>query len=120
MTQSETRLETSLELDDEAFLKELEAEQGLFEQMGATFAGPLRYWTAFAFLLSFAFFGLAVWAVYQAVTAIEVQQTVLWSTLAIWSFLAVSMIKVWFWLRMNHLAVLKEIKLLHMQVVRQR
>ena len=56
MNTFEDRLLTSLNADDEAFLKELEDDVGLFQQMGMTFSGPLRYWTAFAFVLSFAIF----------------------------------------------------------------
>ena len=52
MNTFEDRLLTSLNAEDEAFLKELEQDAGLFQQMGMTFTGPLRYWTAFAFIFS--------------------------------------------------------------------
>lgn len=116
MTQFEHRLEAELSQDDAAFLANLEREQGLFEQMGSTFSGPLRYWTAFAFVLSFAFFLVGVYAAVQMVQASDAKSAVVWSAGFGAMMLSVSMIKIWFWMRMNHLAVLKELKLIQLQI----
>lgn len=83
MSGFEDRLMTSLSADDEAFLKELEDDVGLFQQMGMTFSGPLRYWTAFAFMLSFAIFILSLWAGYNMLQAENLKLVVLWGR-ALW------------------------------------
>jgi DNA-directed RNA polymerase specialized sigma24 family protein len=57
MTNFETRLKESLTAEDEAFLRNLEEGESLFGQLGSTFSGPMKFWTGFAFALSFAFFG---------------------------------------------------------------
>lgn len=116
MSQFETTLKAGLSQEDQAFLSKLEEDQGLFEQMGQTFTGPLKYWTMLAFAMSFGFFMGAVYGVVQLVNAPDAQTAVLWSTLVLALFLAVSMIKIWFWLRMNHLAVLKELKLTQLMI----
>lgn len=116
MTRFEDRLQADLTADDQAFLKSLNDEPGLFEQMGATFTGSLKLWTVFAFLLSFALFALSVWAAWQAWTASQLQHSILWIGLALWASIAVGMIKIWFWLRMNHIVTLREIKRLELQI----
>lgn len=116
MTDFDTRLKQGLAAEDEAFLKTLESEDGLFRQMGDTFAGPLKYWTAFAFVLSLVFAGLAVYGLYQVWQADSMKEMFLWFGLFSFSALAVSMIKIWFWLRMNHLATLRELKRIELRL----
>ena len=118
MSTFEDRLMTSLSADDEAFLKEIEQDVGLFQQMGMTFTGPLKYWTAFAFVFSLFFFGLAVWGVYNMFQAEDLKIVILWGTLVGWASLAVGLIKVWFWMRMNHLNVLRELKRIELRLVK--
>ena len=118
MSSFEDRLMTSLSADDEAFLKELEDDVGLFQQMGMTFSGPLRYWTAFAFVFSLFFFGLGVWGVYNMFQAESLKIVVLWGALVGFSSLSVGLIKIWFWLRMNHLNVLRELKRIELRIVK--
>ena len=118
MSTFEDRLMTSLSADDEAFLKEIEQDVGLFQQMGMTFTGPLKYWTAFAFVFSLFFFGLGVWGVYNMFQAEDLKIVILWGTLVGWASLAVGLIKVWFWMRMNHLNVLRELKRIELRLVK--
>ena len=118
MSTFEDRLLTSLNAEDEAFLKELEQDAGLFQQMGMTFTGPLRYWTAFAFVFSFVFFLLGVWAAYNMLQADNLKHVVLWGALVGWMSLSVGLVKIWFWMRMNHLNVLRELKRIELRLVK--
>jgi len=118
MSSFEDRLLTSLNAEDEAFLKELEDDVGLFQQMGMTFSGPLRYWTVFAFVFSFLIFALSMWAGYNMLQAESVKLVVLWGALFGWASLGVAMIKIWFWMRMNHLGVLRELKRIELRMVK--
>ena len=118
MNTFEDRLLTSLSADDEAFLKELEEDVGLFQQMGMTFSGPLRYWTVFAFLMSFGIFILSLWAGYNMLKAESLKLVILWGALFGWASLGVGLIKVWFWMRMNHLNVLRELKRIELRLVK--
>lgn len=118
MTEFDDKLLRSLSADDEAFLKDIEQDTGLFQQLGATFSGPLRYWTVFAFVLSFAVFALSMWAAYNMINASDLKAVVLWSALFGWASLGVAMLKIWFWMRMNHLNVLRELKRIELRIVR--
>ncbi|MFN4185992.1 MAG: DUF6768 family protein [Hyphomonas sp.] len=118
MTSFETRLKDGLSAEDEAFLKNLEGGESLIGQLGATFTGPLKVWTAFAFVLSFAFFAIAVWSAFQILGAEELREMIFWLAAFLFSMLAVAMIKVWFWMRMNHLALLRELKRIELRIAR--
>ncbi|MEO1553061.1 MAG: DUF6768 family protein [Pseudomonadota bacterium] len=118
MSSFEDRLLTSLSADDEAFLKELEDDVGLIQQMGSIFSGPLKYWTAFAFAQSFVFVGISIWALIEMFQATSLKMLVLWFSLFFGTMLAVSMIKIWIWMRMNHLGVLRELKRIELRLVK--
>jgi hypothetical protein len=115
MSDIDNALRRGLSADDEAFLKRLD-EQGMFAQMSATFQGPMRLWTWFAFAMTFAFFALFLYAGWQALTAEAVRETLLWSVGALWFSLAIAMLKLWLWERMNHLAMLRELKKLELKI----
>ncbi len=118
MTDFETRLQKGLDADDEAFLKDLEQDVGLFQQMGAVFSGPLKFWTVYAFIMSFVMFGVAIWSLFQMFEAATAKETILWFALFSSTFLGVGLIKVWILMRMNHLAVLRELKMIELRLVK--
>ena len=118
MTSFETRLKDSLSADDEAFLKNLEDGESLFGQLGATFTGPMKMWTGFAFVLGFVFFVGMGWCAYGISQAASVQEVGLWLAGFTFAMVATGMIKTWFWLRMNHLAVLRELKRIELRMAR--
>lgn len=119
MSNFEDRLKASLSAEDEAFLKDLEPEAGLFQQMGSTFSGPLGGWTVYAFVMSLTMFGLAIWSVWNMFHVETTREMILWFVLASYSMLAVGLIKIWFWMRMNHLAVLRELKMIEFRLVKR-
>ena len=118
MSKFDDTLRDSLSADDEAFLKSLDDEPGLFVQLGAAFAGSMKAWTVFAVVFSLGFFVFSLFALWQAHIAADTQRAILWTTLALGAWISVGLIKIWFWLRMNHLNILREIKRLELQVAR--
>lgn len=120
MTEFDSNMRAGLSADDAAFLKSLDAQtledRGLFAQLGATFHGPMKGWTVFAFFFTFVFFLLFVFGAWQAWTAETVRETVLWCAVALWSTIAVAMLKMWMFDRMNHLATLGELKKIELRV----
>lgn len=118
MDSYDKRIFEGLTSEDQAFLKNLEDDRGLFTQMFATFDGPLKYWTIYVFVMTFAFFGLGVYAGFQLVATESVQMIAVW-TLVIWFCLfAVGMLKIWLFMRMNHLATLRELKKIEFLVLK--
>ncbi|MEQ9316753.1 MAG: DUF6768 family protein [Henriciella sp.] len=118
MTSFESRLQHSLSQDDESFLRDLEGDRGLFTQMGATLTGPLKYWTAVVFVFTFVLFALSIWCGWNAFAADSVKETVLWAAFGIAGLNGIGLLKMWVFMRMNHLATLRELKRVELQVAR--
>ena len=118
MTSFETRVRDSLDKEDEAFLQDLEGDRGLFTQIGGTFSGPLKYWTAIAFVSTFVMLGLAVWCAWSAFQADTVKAIVIWAGFAVAAFNGVGLLKMWVFMRMNHLETLREIKRMELRLTR--
>ena len=118
MSSFEDRLMTSLSADDEAFLRDLESDAGLFQQVGAAFSGPMKYLTGMAVFMSFVIFLVSLWAGYNMLISTDLKHVVLWGALFGWTSLGVGLIKIWFWMRMNHLTVLRELKRIELPLVK--
>lgn len=110
MTDFDSKLRGALDADDERFLKSLEDDRGLFTQLGQTLHGPLRFWTWTVFIVTILVSAIAFYAAYKAFVVTELRETVLWAAGAVASFNGVAMLKQWLFDRMNHLAVLRELK----------
>jgi hypothetical protein len=118
MSDYDLRLKDGLTAEDEAFLKDLEDRRGLFSQMGDTFTGPMAGWTVFAWALSLVFFAFAVFCFYKLAGVSEMREGFLWLGGALAAWVSVGLIKIWFWLRMNHLATLREMKKIELRLAR--
>ncbi|GJL96571.1 MAG: hypothetical protein DHS20C06_03880 [Hyphobacterium sp.] len=120
MSDFHQNLDDALSEEDEAFLKRLDDEPGLIEQMSGAFQGKLKFWAAYAFAMSFFLFGAAIFCFWQLYQAETTRDLVLWAT-GVWcAMLSVGLIKIWFWMRMNHLATLREIKRVELYMARNR
>ncbi len=118
MTGFDERLKGALDADDEAFLRRLDEERGLFAQIGDTMAGPLGGWAklvAFASVLFAVVLAVAVWQMFVAGTE---RALILWTAAALAAFIAQGMLKQWFFERMNVLALLREMKRLELRIAR--
>ena len=118
MTDFDDRLRTDLSADDEAFLNSLDDEPGLFAQMGATFHGPMKYWTVLVFVFTLAFTVLGVYSAWQLSVTEQTNMIALWAVAVLFCGLSVAMLKMWLFMRMNHLVTLREIKRLQLMVAR--
>ena len=89
-----------------------EPEEGLRadQLMLATFRTRNRFFTTLAFIDTFAFFGLAVFCAVRFFQATEIKHLLAWGLGFIASMLAVAMLKMWFWMEMQRIAVTREVK----------
>jgi hypothetical protein len=119
MTQfDETLLKGALDADDEAFLRKLDEERGLFAQIGDTLAGPLGGWAklvAFGSVLLAILTAVAVWQMFSADSD---RVLILWTAAALAAVIAQGMIKQWFFERMNFIALLRELKRIELRIAR--
>jgi len=116
MTKIDDRIAGALSTDDRAFLEDLERDRGMFEQIGDTLTGPLGGWAKLIFVVAF-LVGVAIFYMgWQLYYATEIRETILWATGLLAALVGQGFIKEWFYNRMNMFAVLREVKLLQVQV----
>ena len=118
MSDTPLGLKSHLSKDDEAFLKDLEAGQGLFQQMLNVFQGPTKGVTIFALVIAIVFTGLLFWTGWEALHATEQRALTLWCTGFLASLFAQAMLKQWFHNRMNQIMLLKELKKIEFRVLK--
>lgn len=116
MTKFDDELGATLSAEDKAFLQDLENGRGLFEQLGATLQGPMRFWSYLITIITFFVAMGAFYAGWQALHAVETREIILWSTGVVLLFMMVGFAKNWIFQRMNLLSVLTELKALELRV----
>ncbi|MBO9576047.1 MAG: hypothetical protein J7494_09945 [Sphingobium sp.] len=118
MSQLDERLKGALDADDEAFLRRLDEERGLFAQFGDTLAGPLGGWAKLALVNSIVLVAVIVFAVWQMIAAPTDHALILWTAAFLAAFVAQGLLKLWFFQRMNLITVLRELKRIELRVAR--
>ena len=119
MSDYDKRILDGLTNEDEAFLKNLEDNRGLFTQFFATFDGPMKYWAIYGNVLIVIFCGLMVYSGVQLFSSESTKMVVIWALAVSLSFTCISLLKLWFFMRMNHLATLRELKKIEFSLVKQ-
>lgn len=118
MTEFDNRLRAALDADDEAFLKELETDRGMFTQIGDTLSGPLGGWAKLIFAIAF-ILGIALFvAIWQMLTADTDRQLFIWIAATLGLLMAQGFVKQWFFERMNLMTILRELKRVELRVAR--
>lgn len=105
MTKFDDELGATLSADDRAFLEDLEDGRGMFEQLGSAFQGPMRVWTYLMGLYTLIFTVVAFFSGWQAIEAVELRETILWSAGCVISIVAIGLLKMWLFDRMNTLTI---------------
>ena len=118
MTDFDRRLGAALDADDAAFLKSLDAERGLFAQMGDTMAGPLGGWARLVFGLAALLAVALFYSLYRLLTVEGARETILWATAVVSLLMMQGFTKQWLFDRINLIAVLKALKRVELRVAR--
>ena len=118
MTRFDDRVKAALDADDEAFLRKLDSERGLFAQMGDTMKGPLGGWATLTFFMTFPMAGFMFFALWRMFAAEGTRELVLWTAGALAAMLALGQVKQWLFQRMNFIALLRELKRIELRIAR--
>lgn len=115
-TTNDQRITAALDHDDHAFLASLEADRGMFQQLGDSLKGPLGGWAKFSMGIAICVgFGLA-YVFYRAITADTTDGILGWGLTCIALLIMQGFLKEWMFARMNMLTLLAEVKRLQVQV----
>ena len=109
-------IKAGLSEHDRQLFDELESDMNLQEMALSTFQGRNRGIKIFAVLLSFVFFGLAVFCVWKFFQTQDVRLAMNWLMGSGACFLSVAMFKIYFWMEMHKSSVLREVKRVELQL----
>ncbi|GMN03155.1 DUF6768 family protein [Erythrobacter sp. MTPC3] len=116
MTDKDDTIAAALSEDDKAFLASLEADRGMFQQIGDTWKGPLGGWAKIAFAVSVVL-GIGLLAlIWQVAHTRDPVEHTLWAIAALAVLVMQGFLKEWMFARMNMLTILREVKKLQVQV----
>ncbi len=107
-------------LRSEGASAELLHEPNLAEEVLTAFRGRNRFFTLFYFVLNLIIFGFAVWASVRFYHAATVSAQLQWGALAGMLIMAMSFMKIWFWLEMHTNRMLRELKRVELLLVTRR
>jgi hypothetical protein len=116
MTNQDQRIAAALDEDDRAFLDQIEADRGLFTQLGDSLGGPLGGWAKLVFGFAFALGMFMLYAAYLAFTATSFEDGMQWGLVLVGILVIQGFVKEWLFARMNMLSILREVKRLQVQV----
>jgi hypothetical protein len=85
-------------------------DANLAEEVINVFRGRNRWMHAIVVVVSLVFLAAGVWASFRFYHAEVVREQLLWGGLALVALLAISFMKVWFWLEMHTNRILREVK----------
>lgn len=117
MAEIDEKITEALDEDDYAFLTSLDADRGLFQQIGDSWKGPMGGWAKLIFGFTFMLGMLLLFVIYQVAHSTDNAIVhALWAIAALAVIVIMGFAKEWMFARMNMLTILREIKRLQVQV----
>jgi len=112
------KIREAIRSEDPDLLEGFDEEPSIFELLFDTMRGRNRWLNLLGVIITLVFLGLAVFCAVQFFSTEEVRDLLMWATGFIFCALAVSMMKVWYWLEIQRNALTREIKRLELQIAR--
>lgn len=116
MESIDERIQKALSSEDQAFLARMDANGSFYRDIADTFRGHMRWLNALAWVFAFALFAIAITCGWQFVTQTDARSMQLWGVGTILAFLGLGLIKLWFWMELQKVSVMREIKRVELQV----
>ena len=88
----------------------------LFQMMGSTFRGKMRWVSWLAIGMSIIYLCLGIFCAIRFFDTEELKPALAWGGGAMFCIMTVAMIKIWYWLEMGRRSVSREIKRLELQI----
>ena len=104
------KIRKALSRDDAAMIGDPNDGLRLDQQVIGVFKGGNRFMNAIAITFTFVFLGLAIYCVVRFFDTDVTKELIAWGIGFGTCALAVSMLKLWFWMEMQRIAVTREVK----------
>jgi Family of unknown function (DUF6768) len=116
MDSIDERIQKALSSEDQALLARLDADSSLYGDIAATFRGHARWLNVFSWFGALIFLAVAVFCGWQFATETGMRGMLLWGAGTIVSLTWLGMIKLWFWMGLQRVGVVREIKRVELQL----
>lgn len=116
MESIDERIQKALSSEDQAFLARMNADGSFFRDVAETFRGHMRWLNALAWVFAIALFAVAVFCSWKFATRTDSRNMQLWGAGTIVAILSLGLIKLWFWMELQKVAIVREIKRVEFQV----
>jgi hypothetical protein len=93
-------------------------EERILERTLAVFRGRMKGWVALMWLFAAIWTAVGVWSAAAFFRGETTRDWILYATVFVVSTLAISLLKIWFWMEMNRYSHTREIKRLELQVAK--
>ena len=118
MNELDKKIKEALRQEDAELFEDLGGEPSVFELVIDTFRGKHWWLTVLTIFWSLVFFVLAILSAIKFFNTDDSRDMMMWALAFIFCMMAVSMMKMWFWMEMNKNAITREIKRLELQIAR--
>lgn len=116
MNNIDQKIQEALSAEDAQLYEQFAVEPSLLESALDTLRGRHRVLAALIIVVGTVFLGVSAYCLWQLLTAESVRLVVQWSLGFMFCMAAISMMKLWYWMEMQRISVIREIKRLELQV----
>jgi hypothetical protein len=117
MTDIDKKIREALNREDAELLGGIQSDPALHELLIEAFRGKHRWLNAMASVMTLIGVVLALFAGYSFFQSVSTRSMIAWATAFLWLNLAVAMLKMWMWMELQRLPVMREIKRLELKIV---
>jgi len=118
MNDLDKKITEALRREDAELFPGIDDEPGVFEMLLETFRGKHRWLNVLGAAWTLIFLGLGVASAFAFFRADTTRDLLMWATACILCTLAVALLKVWYWMEMQRIVVMREIKRIELQIAR--
>lgn len=118
MNELDKKIREALSAEDAELFKEMGDEPGVFEMLLETFRGRNRWMNLLGAVWTLIFLALGIASAVAFFRSQTTRDLVLWASACVLCLSAVALLKVWYWMEMQRIAVMREIKRVELQIAR--
>jgi hypothetical protein len=118
MKELDKKITEALRTEDAELFRDIGDEPGVFEMLLKTFRGKRRWLNILGAIWTLIFLVLGIASATAFFRAEATRDLVMWATACIMCTAAVALLKTWYWMEMQRIVVMREIKRVELQIAR--
>ncbi len=116
MNELDKKITEALRKEDDELFREVGEEPGIFDMLFETFRGKRRWLNVLGAVWMLVFLVLGIASAVAFFRADTVRDMLMWNLGCFFCLSAVALLKVWYWMEMQRIVVMREIKRVELQI----